>query len=492
MQALQVPDMNSFVLGAVLFAFLLAMLAIGLWSRGRIESAEDYLVAGRRLPLSLAWATLFATWFGAGTLLTATDEVRAEGLRAAALEPIGAGLCLILAGLFFARKLWSMRLLTLADFYARRFGPRAELVASLIMIPSYFGWIAAQFVALAGVLELYWAIPAAHGIWLVALVGTGYTVLGGMWSVTLTDIVQLAILLAGLGVLAVGALLELGTDAGMAAGWLRLLEATPPEKLVLIPSESAAALLAWISVLGIGMLGNLPGQDLAQRIFASRSAQVAVAACLLAGVLYIVLGMIPVLAGLAADLIVGPEGSRTATLPLLVGTLLSPAMSIVFVLALVAAVMSTIDSAVLAPSSVLANNLLRRVWPDASLLGLSRAAVVAVAATSLAVAYVGASAYELLESAYAITMVGLFVPLTVGLHSERGSERAALFAMLTGIGIWGLHALLGWETLGGFGGWALPSELAATVLAWLAYEVVALKGPSRHLQPSAGAVGLDP
>jgi SSS family solute:Na+ symporter len=154
---------------------------------------------------------------------------------------------------------------------------------------------------------------------------------------------------------------------------------------------------------------------------------------------------------------------------------------VVFVLALVSAVMSTIDSAVLAPSSVLANNLLVRIWPALPMLRLSRAAVAAVAGLSLWVAYLGQSAYELLESAYAISMVGLFVPLALGLHSRRGGEQAALASMLTGIGLWSAHLYLGWESFGGalLGDVYIPQELAATGFAWLAYEFGARRAPVR-------------
>jgi Na+/proline symporter len=466
--------MNTGALGVAMLVFLAAMLAIGLWSRTLIRTTEDYLVAGRRLPLSLAWATLLATWFGAGTLLTATDEVRAEGLRAAALEPIGAGLCLVIAGLFFARRLWSMKLLTLPEFYARRFGLGTEIAASVIMIPGYFGWIAAQFVALAGVLDLFFGIPLGHGIWIVAAVGTGYTLLGGMWSVTLTDVVQLVLLLIGLVVLGVSVLAELGAPNGIAAGWTRFASETPPDMLVLVPSENAAALLGWISVLCIGALGNLPGQDLAQRIFAARSARVAVWACCLAGVLYVLFGLVPVLSGLAADLI--RPGGTDATLPLLASVLLSPAVGIVFVLALTSAVMSTIDSAILAPSSVLANNLLAKVWSGSSGISLTRWAILAVALASLAMAYLGPGAYELLETAYAIGMVGLFVPLAMGLFARRGSGRAALASMAVGVAVWLTHLALGWESFGGelLEAQYVPQELAATGIAWIAYEAVAL------------------
>jgi len=111
--------------GWALGLYVVATYVLGFAVKSRVHDAEDFLVAGRRLPLSLAWATLLATWFGAGTMLTAADEVRSEGLSAIALEPLGSGLCLVVAGLFFARRLWDMKLLTMSDFFARRFGRRA-------------------------------------------------------------------------------------------------------------------------------------------------------------------------------------------------------------------------------------------------------------------------------------------------------------------------------------------------------------------------------
>ncbi len=474
--------MSTTPLAIALVSFVVLMLGIGWRASGRIKTIEDYLVAGRRLSLPLAAATLFATWFGAGTLLTATDEVRAEGLRAAALEPIGPGLCLLIVGAFFARRLWRMRLLTLPDFFRRRFGGRAELLASAIMVPGYFGWIAAQFVALAGILELFWQIPLGHGIWVVAAVGTSYTLLGGMWSVTLTDAVQLALLLIGLAVLAVAVLAELGAGAGIGAGLSRLLTEVPAERLALWPTDGAAEASAWLAVLAIGALGNIPGQDLAQRIFASRSERTAVAACCISGVLYIAIGLVPVASGLAADLlgVGGPNGTLTA----LAAAVLNPALTIVFVLALASAVLSTIDSAILAPSSVLSTNLMTRIWPSADPLVLGRIAIVIVAGASVAFAYGGSSAYELLETAYAIGMVALFVPLARGL-TLGGGERAALASMATGTALWGLHLVLGWE---GFGGpWLgldeVPQELVATAAAWAAYEAAVRKRPRLGTAP---------
>lgn len=461
------------VLAITVVVYVVLMFSISLWARTRIKSEEDYLVAGRRLPLSLAWPTLFATWFGAGTLLTAAEEVRAHGLRAAALDPLGAGVCLILAGLFFAGPLWRMNLLTLADFYQRRFGSRAETVAALIMVPTFLGWISAQFVALAGVLELFFGLDPTVGIALVAVVGAGYTLIGGMWSVTLTDAMQVAFVIVGLVALTVDVTLQLG-HGDMAAGVQEVFAAAPAEKLVVVPRERLGELLPWLAAFSAGALGNLPGQDLTQRMFASRTAATARNACLVAGGVYLVVGALPVFLALSVDALgAAPGGS---ILPALAETHLHPVVAVLFVVAVMSAVLSTIDSAILAPSGVLAQNLLHRVLPY-PVLRLNQLAVAGVAGVSLALAYAGESAYALLESAYELGLAGLLVPLAVGLYSRRGGERAALASMLFGTAVWTLHLLLGWETLAppwlGQVGLHIPIGLASAGLGLLAYFGVA-------------------
>ncbi|MFO7566751.1 MAG: sodium:solute symporter family protein [Enhygromyxa sp.] len=475
----------STILAITVTAYAALMLAIGWWARGQVESSEDFLVAGRKLPLVLAAPTLLATWFGAGTLLTATDEVRAGGLRMAALEPLGAGVCLILAGLLLAPKLWRMRLLTLGDFYARRFGVRAERWSAVLMVPSYFGWIAAQYVALAGMLEISFGLPLSIGLVLVAAVGVAYTLLGGMWSVTATDALQIVLVILGLFALAVAVLGELG---GPVVGLERIWTELPAEKRVMIPSEDAAALIGWLGVLAIGALGNLPGQELGQRMFAARDERTAVWACHLAGLGYLSVGLVPLVIGLAANLLV-PDAPGQSTLTTLAQLFLSPGMAVLFTLVLMSAVLSTIDSALLSPSSVLAQNL---VWPllrerleprGWTELALNRACVLVVGLGALITAYVGEDAYSLLEEAYALGMVSLLVPLLIGLHSERGGERAALLAMAIGTGLWVLHLAASAEHFGGTlwpSGWVpLPVGLCCAGAALVAYLAVARGETSR-------------
>jgi len=468
----QIDPSLKWLLAACIVLYIIVMYVVGYIAERKVHNAEDFLVAGRRLPLSLAWMTLLATWFGAGTMLTAADEVRSGGLQRAALDPFGAGTCLLLAGFFVAGPLWRMQLLTVPDFFRQKFGPTAELISSLILVPSYFGWIAAQFCALAEVLELFFGIPVMWGLILVAVVGTGYTLMGGMWSVTLTDAIQISLVLGGLVVLAVVVLAELGAG-NASAGWNRVWQETDPQMLSLVPTSTWSELVDWLGVFAIGALGNLPGQDLMQRVFSSNSEKTAKRACLIAGVVYLTFGCIPLLLALSGNLLF-PDDVDTKILPALAHAFLHPAVAVIFIVALLSAVLSTIDSAILSPASVLAQNVFPR-FGQADTLKSNRLAVLLVATASLVLAYFGESAYALLEEAYLLTMVGLVVPLLMGLYSRSTKESSAIWSMLAGTVVWAIHFVLGWEVfLEGVpvvASWNLPLSLCATAIAWIVYVV---------------------
>ncbi len=453
------------LVGTVMVAYVLVMLGIGYAASRRVEDVEDYVVAGRRLGFWLATPTLLATWFGAGTLLTATDEVRSAGLTGATLDPIGAGLCLILVGLLFAKPLWEAKILTLPDFFEAKFGRGAEVVGAVLMVPPYFGWIAAQFLALAGMLGLFFGIPIPVGIALVAAVGLAYTVMGGMWAVTMTDALQMALVIVGLGVLGI----VVGGEVVAAGGWDELLAQIPAERLTLVQSDSLGSFLGWTGVLLAGALGNIPSQDVMQRVFSARSANVARAACLAAGGLYLTLGLFPIAMGLVAGTFFEAESE---TLPRLAAMFLHPAAAVVFVVTLMSVVLSTIDSAILAPATVLSRNVFGHVERLESIdeLRLTRISLLVVGACSLAAAYGGESAYGLLESGYELGMVSLMAPLAYGVFLENPSTRGALASMLTGTFVWTVHFVAGVETFAGGPDW-LPVGLTSMAISFLAYPL---------------------
>lgn len=460
-------------------AYMLVMYAIGYAASRRVHDVDDYVLAGRSLPLSLTTVTMIATWFGAESLMTTTDEVAKAGWRGALMDPIGISLCLVLTGLFIAAPMWRMNVLTIPDFFRLRYGKAAEILGAVILVPSYFGWIAAQFVALATILaQLY---GGSFSLWIVAIavIGSGYALMGGMWSITITDSLQLILIVVGLVVLGYEIISAVGQGA-IDSSWSRVAHETPASFWRLADPETFSAdMWTAVSVLVVASLGNIPVQDLMQRVFSAKSPRVACAACYLAALGYFAMGLLPILAGLSAKLIL-PELPEAGVLTLISSKLLSPALSILFLLAIVSAVLSTMVSAIMAPASVLAHNLLEPLVLNAEdsaelksrrALRLQRISVIAITAASAALALSGQRAFELVEGAYAMSLVGMFVPFVVGIYIERLPKHAAIASMLVGTGCWLVHIVMDWEHFAQpvARGWHVPHELVDTGLSALAF-----------------------
>lgn len=149
---------------ASILIYLALTVFIGFWASRKVKNSSDFMLAGRSLPIVLSTSALFATWFGSETVFGASSEFLNGGLYSVIEDPFGAALCLLLFGIFFARKLYSMNLMTLGDFFKVRFGRTTELIASIFMVPSYFGYIAGQLVALGLILNVVTDIPVWQGV----------------------------------------------------------------------------------------------------------------------------------------------------------------------------------------------------------------------------------------------------------------------------------------------------------------------------------------
>lgn len=254
--------------------YLFTTILIGAVASRFVSDSKDYVLAGRRLPLFLASSALFATWFGSETLLGASSRFVEDGILGVIEDPFGAALCLFLVGLFFARPLYRMNILTFGDFYKNRFGRRAEILSSIFMIPSYFGWIAAQFVALGIIFHSLADIPVSTGIIAGAGVVLIYTVIGGMWAISLTDFLQTVLIVLGLSYL----VWDLSSKAG---GIEKILASTKPGFFRFFPEMNAKSIFAYIAAWMTIGLGSIPQQDIFQRVMASKSEKVAVYSSLL-------------------------------------------------------------------------------------------------------------------------------------------------------------------------------------------------------------------
>jgi len=455
--------------GAALY--VLAMLGVGFWSQRRIHNLADFVVAGRSLPLWLATATLSATWFGGATILGAGGVAYEEGFLGVIPDPFGAGLCLILSGLLVARTIRRMRLLTVSDFFRIRYGRQADLIASISLVLTFAGWTAAQIVAIGVVLDSLAGVPPLVGIFLGAIVVVTYTYFGGMWAVSITDFLQIGILLVGLVIILPLVIAECG---GVSA----YLSGVPEGSFRLIPPSGtdSAGWVWWFRSWIVLGLGNLAGQELLQRTLSSRTEKVAQNSAYLSGLFYLTFGLIPVFIGLAGTILLpGAEGIEAErVIPEMALRFLPAPLMALFVGALLSAIMSSADSALLAPSSIIGQNLLRYFRPDVSdelVLSWIRRAVPMIGLLALGLAVYSGRVYELLVESFAFLLVVLFPPFIAGIWWRQANTPGALTSMAVGLVSF---VAFKWITPD------YPSDVIAVVLAGAALVSVSLLTARSH------------
>jgi Na+/proline symporter len=408
----------------VVALYVLVSIGVGLWAARRVQNKQDFFVAGRRLPLLLSMSLFFSTWFGSETILGASETFSQSGLLAVIEDPFGSALCLFLVGVWLGRPFYRLPVSTFGDFYAMHFGPWAERVATPLMAFSYVGWIAAQLVALGEVIHHFSGLSHAISLALATALILSYTLAGGMWSVAAVDIAQNAVLIAGLGFLVIY----------LPKGWLRT-EGLPADFLVFTPPPTMTHWLNYLAAWMIIGLGSLPQQDMYQRVVASKSEETARQAAIGAALLYLIVGLIPLAAGLYVRLY-HPEwlqGEGTSPILRLVSMYLPAWAQFLFWGSLISAIMSSASGGLLAPSTLLSENILAR-WHRFSGLWKARLSTLVVALLCWVFAWQNPHIYELVAESSIFSLVTLFVPMVVGLHMPRWrSPAGAILSMISGV-----------------------------------------------------------
>ncbi len=436
---------------SLVFVYLFITIGIGLWAARRVKNTGDFAIAGRHLPMVMIITTTFATWFGSETVLGIPAKFVQGGLNGIVEDPFGAGMCLILVGLFFAAKLYKMTLLTISDYYRERYGRGIEAVCSLIIILSYLGWVSAQVTALGMVFNLLsgGAISVPVGMVIGTVSILAYTLFGGMWSVAVTDFIQMIILVVGLSIIAFVA-------AGQAGGADKVIALAVSRDLFKFLPEPSFTQIAFFVGAGITMmLGSIPQQDVFQRVMSANSIEAATKGPVIGGIAYILFAFVPMFL-MTSALIIMPEQSEAMiqagateaqkVLPLLVMERMPFVMQVIFFGALLSALKSTASATLLAPSVTFVENIWRQFFPrqsDAQELLTMRIAVLVFSACVCvyAIASQGTSIYDMVSSAYQVTLVGAVVPLTFGLYWKRATTQGAFVSIGLGIGVWLLFML---------------------------------------------------
>lgn len=409
--------------------YMVLQFGIGLWVSRRIRTESDYILAGRNLSYGLCTFSIFATWFGAETVVGSAGRAYRDGVSLGSAEPFGYGLCIAIMGLVFAAPLWRRKLTTLADLYRERFSIGAERVAAIMLIPSSILWAAAQMRAFGHVLV---TSSSGMSVDVAIAIAAGFTILytafGGLLADAITDVIQGALLAVGLVIVFVGVLPHAGGSEAI-AGVLR-----DPARLHAMPRGESIVTIAerWM----IPIAGSVLATELVGRVIAARSASVARRSSFAAAAMYVVIGTIPLLIGVLGPQLAPALADEEQLLPHLARTLLPTALYVVFAGALISAILSTVDSTLLVSSSLLSHNIIvpvTRITDERRKVLVARMGVVSFGLLAYWLAMHSEGVFALVEEASAFGSAGTLVTVCFGLFTSWGGARTAIATLVAGM-----------------------------------------------------------
>lgn len=411
--------------------YLLATLGIGFWASKRIKTSNDFTLAGKSLSTSLVGVTLFATWFGSSAIMGNPSYFIKNGFSSYVALIVSSGICLLIVGQFYARKLYRMNIVTINDFFRIKYNKKIEMASSVIMVLAYPHWIAAQFVALAYLFNAVLGIPMGYGVFLGAAIVVFYTYIGGMWAVAYTDMVQSVMILLGLFILLFQVLNQTGGIAPIFAN-------QPDEFFSIFPSGGLDAWSDYIALLLAFVAGSIPVQEIYQRVFSAKNEKAARNGLFLGAALLVIIPSIPLIIGLGGAHLY-PElignGINQDIIPNLVNLMTNVPVQILFYGALISAILSTSSGAMLAPATVIGENIIKPYatnLSDKRLLLYTRLSIILVAAVSCYFAFDDSDIVGLVEASLSLILVCLFAPFTFGLFWKKASITGAWAAIIIG------------------------------------------------------------
>lgn len=419
---------------------LASFLIVGAFAARKVKpgSASDLIVAGRRLPQWMALLTMTATWVDGGYLLGTAEGAFKTDIASGIQGGLCFGVSLVLGGIFFARRMRERGYHTLIDPFESRFGRQWAAVLFLPAMLAEVFWSAELLVAIGSSFDVILGIRLTSAILLAALVVTIYTMMGGLWSVAYTDVVQLGIVALGL---LVALPFILGTTGGLAQTSRAYFAARPAMRMPNLP---------WWDVSLMLVLGGIPWNCYFQRVLSCRTPGDAQRMSIWSGLLTIAFVVPPLLIGMSA--VAGGRSIANASevLPLMLKQFAPAWVAMLGLLAIVGAVTSSFSSSILSASSMFSWNCCKRLlWPD-----LSGARMAALLRVSIGVLGVGALLMALrVQSVQALwfftsdlVYVLLFPQLVYALFDPRANRAGSMAAFFVALAI----RISGGEPLFGF------------------------------------------
>ncbi len=447
-------NMDNFISLSIIVLFLIGIIIVGAIAAKKTKDSDGYMVANRNMGFFLIVGTLFATFWGGGTVLGGSGAAYNDGIMGVIEDPFAAGLALILVGVFFVKTLRKLNLTSIGELYSRRYSRNVSYSANALMIPTYIIWTAVQLLAIGKIAEALFGVNFLLAFLLAAVVVVLYTFLGGLLAVVWTDAVQMIIIFIGLVVMVI-----MGVSA--VGGFQAISTNTPEHFWDFFPNDDNG--VGWIAYIAMwaGMaLGNIPSPDIAQRSFVAKDAKTAQNGMVTAGLMYWTVGLIPVLLALIGITMVNKgmlDPGTTAAIssdselliPLLAKELLGPVGLGIFAASLIAAVLSSASTSLFATAVLISNDIYKPVVMkdrkeedldkdekekrDKRLVLVTRISVFLVGVLAVLIGLVTTDIYDLTIFAFTLLFGILFFPFIFALKSKRVNSYGALAGMVMGL-----------------------------------------------------------
>jgi SSS family solute:Na+ symporter len=406
---------------AVIGLYIAGMVAIG-WIGVRLARTQsDYLVAGRRLGWFMYSGTMSAVVLGGASTIGGVGLGYTHGISGAWLV-LTIALGILLLHVLFARKLVKLRVYTVSEMLDLRYGGSSTVIAGVVMWGYTLMLTVTSTLSFATIFNVVFALPSAAGIAIGGSIVVLYSVLGGMWSITLTDIAQFVIK-------TVGILFVLLPIALSATGGFDGLSRELDPSFLDIGSIGGATIFTYVLTYGFGLL---IGQDIWQRVFTARTPKVAVRGGVISGVYCLIYGFAGALVGTAARSLYPNLADPDDAFATIVEGLLPSGVRGLVLAAALSALMSTSSGALIACSTVSTTDILGKLRRTGSDVATNRWTTLVLGVLAIGIAMVVDDVVGALTVAYNLLVGGLLIAILGGLVWKRGTRTGAMVSMAVG------------------------------------------------------------
>ena len=426
---------GSIIVAAVVIAYMAFMLFIGWYSKHMISGNADFMVAGRRLGPILMAGTLAATEIGGGSSLGVVQQGMGKYGISAAWYVIAMGFAFVILT-FLAPKFRASTVKTVPEYFRRRYGRLPGIITAIVMFLPLIGLTAGQMIASAVILSTMMGISFKVSVIAICVIVTIYSVMGGLWSVTLTDFVQVFFIVFGMAV-------ALPYALNLAGGWDNVVANVPAESLDLFSGYSGIDVIA-LTIMYITTF--TVGQEAVSRYYAARDGRTAQKGSVMAAIINFIYGFIPATLGVIVLALINmgifdaaqfqSVGSRYA-LPVLAVAAMPPLVCGILFAGVISATMSSASSDLLGAGSIFANDIYRQYIKteatDEEVMKVAKIVMVLAGLLSLLVALFNTSSIiTILMFSFSLRAAGAFFPYVIGLYWKGASLAGTMASLIAG------------------------------------------------------------